>query len=86
MTGYVVEVNEANVFTYGNRAGGDWWIAFRRCQPAERFYEHTHTPVGSMVEVACDSKTDAQWLASHMVEHGELNKAAVKVKRAAVDV
>lgn len=79
---YVVEVNEINVFTYSSHEARDWWQWYRMANPAGRFFEHHHTPAGSLVEVSCDSKADAEWLAKHMVNHGGLNKSAVKVKRA----
>lgn len=85
MSRHVVEVNETRIHTYGNNidAASKWWLWFRRANPADRFHETAVSITGAMVEVACDSKEDAEWLARHMVAFGGLDKAAVKVKRLA---
>ncbi|MBM0257366.1 hypothetical protein [Micromonospora sp. 4G55] len=80
MTTYVVEVNEGKV--EASRQGIDWWMLFRiRMDGTGRLHETTPPCViGGVVEVACDSRDDADWLATHMVHHGGLPRTTVRVK------
>ena len=80
---YVVEVNEGVV--EATRQGVGWWHLFRaRFARTDRIRDTKPACiVGGLCEVACDSREDADWLASTMVaEHG-LPKTAVRVKVAA---
>lgn len=79
---YVVEVSEPKVFTYtGSNVA--WWLLYRqRHEGTGRLTEHGATLVGSLVDVACDDKDHAEWLAAHMVNHGGLHASAVRVKKA----
>lgn len=77
---YVVEVNEARV--HATPSGIEWWMAFRKRGPAERFRDlPPYSPFGSAVQVSCDGKEHAGDLAAHMVSHGSLPRTAVRVKR-----
>lgn len=83
MADYVVEVNEGVV--EATRQGVDWWNLFRaRFAHTDRIRDTKQACiVGGLCEVACDSREDADWLASAMVaEHG-LPRTAVRVKVAA---
>jgi hypothetical protein len=73
-----VEVNECRVFA--TQMGVDWWNLFRHAHTdSGRITTLTPSPAGDLCSVACDSREDAQWLASHMLEQG-LPKSAVKVR------
>jgi hypothetical protein len=76
---HVVEVNEVKVFASGR--GSDWWVLFLIAhRNTGRITEVTVGLAGAICHVACDSREDAQWLATAMVEEHGLPKAAVKVR------
>ncbi|OKI47279.1 hypothetical protein [Micromonospora sp. CB01531] len=80
MTAYVVEVNEGVV--EATRQGVRWWNMFRRYEATSGRIRETKPAciVGGLVEVACESREHADWLAAHMVDHGGLPRTAVRVK------
>lgn len=83
MTAFVVQVDEGKV--EASRQGVEWWHLFAaRYRPTGRLVE-TKPPcvVGGTVEVACDDREHADWLAAHMVDHGGLPRTAVRAKVAA---
>lgn len=73
-----VRVNEIDINLYTPRATANWWALFRARGPAERFTTVTASIPGDLVDVACDDRTDAEWLCDHMIERG-IPKIAVKV-------
>ena len=75
-----VRVEEPRTLTYGSRAAADWWVLFRLRMPASRFTVVKSGFPGDIVDVACESAEDAEWLAARMVEVG-VPKAALKVIR-----
>lgn len=81
---YVVEVDEGKV--EASRQGVNWWLLFRaRFATSGRLRETKPACiVGGLVEVACDDRDGADWLAAHMVDFGGLPSTAVRVKVAAV--
>ncbi|AYF29290.1 hypothetical protein CSH63_17825 [Micromonospora tulbaghiae] len=83
MTAYVVEVNEGVI--EASRQGVDWWLVFRARYATSGRLRETKPAciVGGLIEVACDDRDDADWLAAHMVDHGGLPRTAVRVKAAA---
>ena len=84
MSAAALRVNEATVFATGR--GADWWALYRqRAEAADRVTVITASIGGDMVEVACDSPMDADWLRDHMVERQGLPSAAVRVIRLAKD-
>lgn len=66
MTAYV-EVNECRVWV--TERGRQWWDLYR-IKHSGRITTLTASIAGDRVQVACDSKEDADWLAGHMVEQG----------------
>jgi hypothetical protein len=83
---YVVEVNEANVALYSTKAVAEWWNLFRlRHHGTGRITDRSMSVVGGYASVACDDREHAEELAAHLVSHGGLNKAAVRVRPAAPD-
>lgn len=83
MSAYVVEVDEGKV--EASRQGVGWWMVFRRRFDGTGRLRETRPAciVGGTVEVACDDREHADWLAGHMVEQGGLPRTAVRVKAAA---
>lgn len=76
----VVEVNECHVFAVSG-APAEYWAAYRaRYEPVDRINILVASIGGDRVQVACDDRDHADWLANHLVEHGSLPKSAVKVK------
>jgi len=75
---HFVEVNETKV--NATQMGHEWWYLFRALQPVERFQERMPNPQGALVEVACDDREHAVWLAAHLVAEGGLPRHAVKAK------
>lgn len=75
--GYAVQVNETMVTATGQ--GRSWWATYARIM-ADRITEQPNLG-GAVCTVACESKDEATWLASQMVGHGGLPKAAVEVVR-----
>lgn len=77
---YVVEVNEGVV--EASRWGVAWWHMFSRMHSNTGRLTYTKQPciIGGVVEVACDSKDDAEWLAGQMVDVHGMPKTAVRVK------
>lgn len=73
-----VRVNEVVVNLYTSRDTANWWALFRARDTAERFTTITASIPGDLVDVACDDRTDAEWLRDHMIERG-IPKTAVKV-------
>ncbi|MGI5185471.1 hypothetical protein ACQEVZ_55435 [Dactylosporangium sp. CA-152071] len=76
---HVVEVNEVLVFA--TRRGSDWWVWFLIAhRNTGRITDVAVSLGGAICHVACDSREDAQWLATAMVEEHGLPKAAVKAR------
>lgn len=76
----VVEVNECHVFAVSD-APAEYWAAYRgRYEAVGRINVLVASVGGDRVQVACDDRDHADWLANHLVEHGGLPKSAVKVK------
>lgn len=75
-----VRVNEVVVNLYVPRETANWWALFRARGPAERFTIVTTSIPGDLVDVACDDRSDAEWLRDHMVERG-IPRTALRVIR-----
>jgi hypothetical protein len=73
-----VRLNEAVVNLYTPRETANWWALFRAHGPVERFTTVTTSIPGDVVDVACDDRTDAEWLRDHMIEQG-IPKTAIKI-------
>lgn len=80
---FVVEVNEGVVDA--TRRGAEWWLLYRRRFNGTGRIRETKPGciVGGLAEVACGNRSDADWLADHMVDVGGLPQSAVRVKQAA---
>lgn len=78
-TGWAVRVNECLVLA--TEKGADWWVWFRwAMEPIGRITVVTASIGGDLVDVACDDRDNADWLAATAVDHG-VPKSAVKVVR-----
>lgn len=75
-----VRVNEACALTYSGAAGAEWWAWFRLRMPEQRFTTVSVGFPGDVVDVACASDEDAEWLATRMASVG-IPKAALTVVR-----
>jgi hypothetical protein len=73
-----VRVNEVRALTYSQEQAREWWAWFRLRMPESRFTTVSVGFPGDLVDVACDSAADAEWLAARMVEVG-IPKAALTV-------
>lgn len=81
MSGAGLEVNEAVI--WASRRGNDWWNEWRiLMERTGRITIVTPSLGGDLVYVACDSDSDARWLADHMTGFAGIPARAVKVKRA----
>jgi hypothetical protein len=80
MNGPGVEVNEAVI--WATRRGVVWWNEWRIRMERIRITIITPSVGGDLVHVACDSDSDARWLADHMTGFAGIPARAVKVKRA----
>ena len=75
----VVEVNECHVFAVSG-APAEYWAAVRgRYEPVGRITILVASVGSDRVQVACDDRDHADWLAHHLAEYGGLPKSAVKV-------
>jgi hypothetical protein len=77
---YVVEVNEGVV--EASRQGCDWWQLHRpRFVASGKLREmKAACIVGGVVELDCDDKETADFMAAHMIGHG-MPRNAVRVKK-----
>lgn len=73
-----VRVNEMAITA--TMLGIDWWLDFRRAHVPERFTVLDASPAGEVVDVACDDREHAVWLASELVRNG-VPKRAIRVIR-----
>jgi hypothetical protein len=58
--------------------GIDWWLDFRRFHVPGRFTVVEASLAGEVVDVACDDREHADWLAAEMVRNG-IPKRGVRV-------
>lgn len=75
-----LRVNEASVNLYTPRATANWWALFRAHGPASRFTTITAAIPGDLVDVACDTREDAEWLRDLLIEQG-VPPTALKIMR-----
>lgn len=76
MSTVCVRVNEAAVFATDR--GVDWWLAFSGHHPG-RITRRVVSMAGDLVDVACDDREHADWLAGRMLAEG-LPRSAVQVR------
>lgn len=73
----VVQVNEVAIFA--TKMGVDWWNLFRSRQ--EGRMKVIKGSIGDLVDIRCEDREHADWLADYMIAHG-IPKSAIKVPRA----
>jgi hypothetical protein len=81
MPSYVVEVNEGVV--EASCMGVTWWYDRRPLleQSGKLRDVKPACLIAGVVEISCDNKEDAEFMARHMIEVGGMPASAVKVKK-----